>query len=163
MAIQCLAREGNESHLERVNVSATGCVGRNVPTPDLASLQCRQCRWVFNWIRSFVPRLGGWEPGTDWPCYWTAAPVLFLHGWWLLLRPMIQPRLPPSNVPATQSPAPRLPKKRQACWAAPNPMIGLRIRGSRVLTLRNTHPVTQSLSKILPSARKLGSQVCCRL
>ena len=154
MAIRCLAREGNESHLERANVSATGCVGRKVPTPDLAPLRVQ----LDSIICPAAGRLGLTGPaiGLLLLCY-------FCTGWWLLLRPMIQPRLPPSNVPASQTPAPRLPKKRQACWAAPNSMIGLRIRGSRVLTLRNTHPVTQSLSKILPSARKLGSQVCCRL
>jgi len=76
MAIRCLAREGNESHLERANVSATGCVGRKVPTPDLAPLRVQ----LDSIICPAAGRLGAWEPGTGWPCYWTVAPVLFLHG-----------------------------------------------------------------------------------
>jgi hypothetical protein len=55
-----LAREGNESHLERANVSATGCVGRNVP---ILAVQVFNC--CSDWIRSFVPRLGAWELGID--------------------------------------------------------------------------------------------------
>lgn len=150
---ECLAREGNESHLERVNVSATGCVGTNVPI--LLSAGVQHC----NWIRSFVPRLGGWEAGSVGGLGLTGPAPGAISARVVAcaatndaatLTAFQHPRLPlPDSQKSVMPCVPHgLLQLLQYDWLETHP---------RLLSLDAQEH--QSLSKIHPSARKLGSQV----